>query len=135
MDSPTRATAPPKPVSTQLVGAALPGIRCVPGRAGQGLASLCREEEFEAYLKCEASEHGFCAYAASPATSERLVAFSCKKRGFCPSCGARRMAETAALLADGVLPALPCAGGWSASPSALRFLALCLARHSPRHWR
>ena len=27
------------------------------------------------------------------------MAFSCKKRGFCPFCGARRMAETAALLA------------------------------------
>ena len=24
---------------------------------------------------------------------ERLVAFSCKTRGFCPSCGARRMAQ------------------------------------------
>ena len=27
--------------------------------------------------------------------AERLVAFSCKQRGFCPSCGARRMAESA----------------------------------------
>jgi hypothetical protein len=25
---------------------------------------------------------------------EKPVAFSCKRRGFCPSCGARRMAET-----------------------------------------
>ena len=25
---------------------------------------------------------------------EHLVAFSCKRRGFCPSCGARRMIET-----------------------------------------
>lgn len=32
------------------------------------------------------------------------MAFNCKKRGFCPACGARRMAETAALLADDVLP-------------------------------
>ena len=36
-----------------------------------------------------------------------MLAFSCKRRGFCPGCGARRMAETAALLADEVLPALP----------------------------
>ncbi|MFZ4405529.1 MAG: transposase zinc-binding domain-containing protein [Pseudobdellovibrionaceae bacterium] len=35
---------------------------------------------------------------------EMLVAFSCKKRGFCPSCGARRMSETAAHLVDHVLP-------------------------------
>ena len=33
-----------------------------------------------------------------------LVAFSCKRRGFCPSCGARRMSETAAHLVDWVLP-------------------------------
>lgn len=39
--------------------------------------------------------------------AEKLVAFSCKKRDFCPSCGARRMAETAALLADEVLPECP----------------------------
>jgi Transposase zinc-binding domain len=39
--------------------------------------------------------------------AEKLVAFSCKKRGFCPSCGGRRMAETAALLSDEVLPERP----------------------------
>ena len=33
---------------------------------------------------------------------EKLVAFSCKKRGFCPSCGARRMANSTALLVDEV---------------------------------
>lgn len=38
---------------------------------------------------------------------EHLVAFSCKRRGFCPSCGARRMAESAALLVDEVLPEQP----------------------------
>ena len=31
-----------------------------------------------------------------------LVAFSCKGRGFCPSCTGRRMADTAARLVDGV---------------------------------
>jgi hypothetical protein len=39
--------------------------------------------------------------------AEHLVAFSCKKRGFCPSCGARRMAESAALLVDEVFPEQP----------------------------
>ena len=33
-----------------------------------------------------------------------LVAFSCKKRGICPSCNARRLADTAARLVDHVLP-------------------------------
>ena len=35
---------------------------------------------------------------------DKLVAFSCKRRGFCPSCGARRMAQTAAHLVDHVIP-------------------------------
>ena len=54
--------------------------------------------------------------------AEKLVAFSCKKRGFCPSCGARRMAETAALLADEVLPERPLRQWVLSLPHALRFL-------------
>ena len=38
---------------------------------------------------------------------DRFVAFSCKGRGFCPSCGGRRMADTAAHLVDRVLPEVP----------------------------
>ena len=38
---------------------------------------------------------------------DRLVAFSCKRRGFCPSCGGRRMADTAAQLVERVLPEVP----------------------------
>ena len=39
--------------------------------------------------------------------AEHLVAFSCKKRGFCPNCDARRVAENAALLVDEVFPKQP----------------------------
>ena len=39
--------------------------------------------------------------------ASRAVAFSCKKRGFCPSCCGRRMADTAARLLDEVLPRVP----------------------------
>jgi len=35
---------------------------------------------------------------------ERLVAWSCKGRGFCPSCGGRRMADTAAHVVDHIVP-------------------------------
>ena len=45
-----------------------------------------------------------------------------KKRGFCPSCGGRRMAETAALLADEVLPGRPLRQWVLSLPHALRFL-------------
>ncbi|MFT5334288.1 MAG: hypothetical protein ACI9GB_002195 [Halioglobus sp.] len=59
--------------------------------------------EFEAYLKCGRLEHWLLWVRCDKCQFEWLVAFSCKKRGFCPSCGARRMAETAALLADRIL--------------------------------
>jgi transposase-like zinc-binding protein len=57
--------------------------------------------------------------------AEKLVAFSCKRRGFCPSCGARRMTDSAALLADEVLPPQPIRQWVVSLPFALRFL--------PRH--
>jgi len=44
------------------------------------------------------------------------------KRGFCPSCGARRMAETAALLADDVFPDAPLRQWVISFPFPLRFL-------------
>jgi hypothetical protein len=43
--------------------------------------------------------------------AEDLVAFSCKRRGFCPSCGTLRMVESAALLVDEVFPERP-VGQW-----------------------
>ena len=49
-------------------------------------------------------EHRFLRVKCDACQAEKLVAFSCKRRGFCPSCGARRMVETAALLVDNILP-------------------------------
>ena len=80
------------------------------------------QEEFDAYLKCRRLEEGFLRPRCEQCHAEKLVAFSCKKRGFCPSCGARRMAETAALLADEVLPERPLRQWVLSLPFALRFL-------------
>ncbi|MEW8347339.1 MAG: IS91 family transposase [Candidatus Thiodiazotropha taylori] len=65
------------------------------------------EQEFEDYLKCGRLEHGFLRVRCDNCHAEHLVAFSCKRRGFCPSCGARRMVEAAALLVNEVFPAQP----------------------------
>ena len=72
------------------------------------------QREFEDYLKCGRLEHGFLRVRCESCHAERLVAFSCansrrfsERRGFCPSCGARRMAESATLLVDEVLPEQP----------------------------
>ena len=64
-------------------------------------------QEFEAYLKCGRLEHGFLRVKCETCHAEKLLAFSCKRRGFCPSCGARRMADSAALLVDDILPHKP----------------------------
>ncbi len=60
--------------------------------------------EFEEYFRCGILAHGFLRAQCESCHLEHLVAFSCKRRGFCPSCGARRMSETAAHLVDSVFP-------------------------------
>ena len=87
--------------------------------AGRSLPD-CIEQEFDAYLKCGRLEDGFLRVRCEHCRAEKLVAFSCKKRGFCPSCGAKRMAETAALLAEEVLPERPLRQWVLSLPIALR---------------
>ena len=67
-----------------------------------GAASLPQfvKDEFDAFLECGILAHGFLRLRCAGCGQEKRVAFSCKRRGFCPSCGARRMAETAAWLVD-----------------------------------
>jgi hypothetical protein len=67
-------------------------------------------------------EHGFLRVRFTGCHAEKLVAFSCKRRGFCPSCGARRMVESAALLVDEVLPAVPMRQWVLSVPFAMRIL-------------
>ena len=50
---------------------------------------------------------GFLRLRCGDCGHDKLVAFSCKRRGSCPSCGARRMAQTAAHLVDHVIPRVP----------------------------
>src|SRR5882762_1601077 len=80
------------------------------------------QREFTEYLKCGRLEHGFLRVRCGDCHAEKLVAFSCKRRGLCPSCGARRMVESAALLIDEVLPAVPMRQWVLSAPFALRFL-------------
>ena len=62
------------------------------------------ERELWAYLECGILACGFIRVKCDDCKNEQLVAFSCKKRGFCPSCGAKRMAETAAHLVENIIP-------------------------------
>ena len=79
-------------------------------------------KEFDEYLKCGRLEYGFLRVRCDTCHDEKLVAFSCKNRGFCPSCGARRMADSAALLVDEILPYQPMRQWVLSVPFPLRFL-------------
>ena len=52
-------------------------------------------------------QYGFLRLKCGGCGDEIITAFSCKKRGFCPSCAARRSAETAFHLCDEILPYVP----------------------------
>ena len=80
------------------------------------------QREFEDSLTCGRLEHGFLRVRCSDCHAERLVAFSCKRRGLCPSCGARRMAQSAALVVDQIFPRLPLRQGVLSVPFPRRFL-------------
>ena len=80
------------------------------------------QREFDDYLKCGRLEHGFLRVRCNDCHAEKLVAFSCKGRGFCPSCGARRMVDAAALLVDEVLPHQPVRQWVLSVPFPLRFV-------------
>ena len=92
---------------------------------GLGLPDFVKEE-FDAFLDCGILAHGFLRLRCADCAHEKLVAFSCKRRGFCPACGARRMAETAANLVDCVIPRAPVRQWVLSFPIPLRVL---LASH------
>jgi hypothetical protein len=64
------------------------------------------ERELQRYLECGILAYGFCRARCPACGHDFLVAFSCQGRGICPSCNARRMAQTAAHLVDHVFPPL-----------------------------
>jgi hypothetical protein len=73
---------------------------------GRGLPPFV-EREFRDFLACGLFEHGVARFRCEGCGLEHVVPFSCKGRGFCPSCGGRRMTERAAHLVDEVLPRVP----------------------------
>ena len=89
--------------------------------AGAGLPQFVKDE-FDAFLECGILAHGFLRLRCGDCGHDKLVAFSCKRRGFCPSCGARRMAQTATHLVDHVIPRVPVRQWVLSLPIPLRLL-------------
>ncbi|MBM2849512.1 MAG: hypothetical protein HW418_2454 [Anaerolineales bacterium] len=88
---------------------------------GAGLPEFITRE-FREFLTCGVLAHGFARVRCGRCALERLVPFSCKGRGFCPSCGGRRMTERAAHLVDDVLPPVPVRQWVLTLPYRLRYL-------------
>ena len=63
--------------------------------------------EVEEYLRCGLLPFGCIRVGCERCGFERLVAFSCMRRGFCPSCVGRRMSDTAVHIVEKVLPEVP----------------------------
>ena len=61
------------------------------------------KQEVERFMQCGDVRYGFAEVACRDCSDSRLVAFSCKSRGWCPSCTTRRALETGAHL-EAVLP-------------------------------
>jgi len=80
------------------------------------------EQEFRDFLACGVLERGFARLRCGECAFEHLVPFSCKGRGFCPSCGGRRMTECAARLVDAVPPRVPVRQWVLSVPHRLRYL-------------
>jgi transposase-like zinc-binding protein len=87
---------------------------------GSGLPAYV-EREFYAYLRCGILAHGFLRLGCDTCHHELLVPFSCKRRGFCPSCAGRRMAQMAAHLVEQVLPWVPTRQWVVSVPVPLRY--------------
>ena len=88
---------------------------------------FCRRE-VEAFLRCGIVAHGFARVWCEACRRDDVVAFSCKGRGFCPSCGARRMVDTAAFLVDEVIPGETPVRQWVLS---LPYRVRLLCAHDP----
>jgi hypothetical protein len=79
------------------------------------------EREFCDYLQCGILAHGFLRLGCDNCQKEVLLAFSCKRRGFCPSCSGRRMTQTAAHLIECVIPWVPTRQWVVSVPIPLRY--------------
>ena len=80
------------------------------------------EKELRAFLDCGVLARGFARWRCADCSSELLVALSCKGRGFCASCGGKRMTGLAAHLTDHVIPFVPVRQFVLSVPHRLRYL-------------
>jgi hypothetical protein len=87
---------------------------------GKGLPAYVQREFYD-YLQCGILAHGCLRLGCDTCHKELLLPFSCIRRGFCPSCAGRRMAQTAAHLVERVIPWVPTRQWVVSVPVPLRY--------------
>jgi hypothetical protein len=101
------------------------------GGSGQGGRFWAQtERELHRYLECGILAHGFARARYGACSQDFLIAFYCKGRAVYPSCSTRRMAATAAHLADHVPPRGRCTNGCCPYPSGYPITFSPTARRS-----
>lgn len=88
---------------------------------GRPLPGFIRRE-FEKYLVCGRLSEGFARVRCGSCGYDRLVAFSCRRRGWCPSCVGRRMNDGAAFLTDHLIGDTPVRQWVLSFPRPLRYI-------------
>lgn len=89
--------------------------------AGADLPQFVKHE-FDVFLECGILALGFLRLRCGDCDHDMLVAIGCKRRGFCLSCSARRMAQSAAHLVDHAIPRVPVRQWVLSLPIPLRLL-------------
>ena len=87
---------------------------------GKPLPGFVRRE-FDKYLACGILSRGFVRVKCRECRESMVAAYSCKTRGFCPSCAARRMSERGVHLTENVLPWVPMRQWVLSVPFELRY--------------
>jgi hypothetical protein len=112
---------PERSVLYQAVRDHLPTFLSVAAEAEREVPKFVRRE-MESFLDCGILARGCVRVRCRGCGFDRLVAFSCKGRGLCPSCAGRRMAETAVHLVDEVFPRVPVRQWVLTLPQPLRYV-------------
>ena len=79
-------------------------------------------ESFRKYIECGLSRFGVVRYRCPKCGQDLFVAFSCKIRGLCPSCDAKRATVTMANAVDRLLPEVGYRQWVLVVPKRLRFI-------------
>jgi hypothetical protein len=74
------------------------------GRAGERVLAGYAEEALRGFLECGVARFGVVRYLCRECGESVFVAYSCKRRGVCPSCDGKRSAVTSGRAMEALLP-------------------------------